>query len=650
MSRSSSALFRLAVRAALVLTLAAGFLGVSGRAPSARAEGAEFVFTGRGYGHGVGMSQWGAWEAAREGKDFRFILGFYYPGTDLVPLDDPGLELTVKLSSEPWKDVSTITQNFTQVSLYAVGQPYTLFLAGPNGESSEPVPAGAWADVTLKNGKIHVFTTAGGHREGLDRVEARPAPGDRVKVQFRSGTAGPWAPREYWGALRVEPSPTAGFLAVFNLVPVEKYLRGIAEVPPDWAQAGAAMYYAPEAVKAQAVAARTYAVANKDPYLNDNQWDQVYAGYTGRSHPGEVPFEQKYPGIPQAAEQTAGLVLRYQGAIISSFFSSSSGGYTSAWDVGRYPYLPAKADPFSLKAPPSNPGYAWTFTVSQEELTAQVDGMTDVDGRAVHVGTVTRVEVASRDTSDPASHAATLRLTGDQGTAVVSASSFRRVFGYSRMRSTLILDITNPLAPPPPGGFSDVPPNHLYRDEIERAVAAGLMGGYPSGEFRPEEAVSRWQFAKIAVNLHNVLRPDDPIALEDVQSQPFWDVAVRPGVLGDESDWVAAAKRAGLVNGVTATNFRPYESVRRDQMASMLVRALGWEDAAAALPAQTPGFPDVPASSPHHAAATYLKSVGVLKGYEDPPASGTFLLRPEEPTKRMHVAVLLSRVLDLPRP
>jgi hypothetical protein len=80
-------------------------------------------------------------------------------------------------------------------------------------------------------------------------------------------------------------------------------------------------------------------------------------------------------------------------------------------------------------------------------------------------------------------------------------------------------------------------------------------------------------------------------------------------------------------------------------MASMLVRAMGWEDEAAALPADTPGFADVPVSNLHHAAATYLKSVDVLKGYPGP--DGSVELRPAEPIKRMHVAVILSRLLGV---
>lgn len=614
---------------------------VVGAAYARSAWAGDFVFKGRGYGHGVGLSQWGAWQAARDGKDFRFILGFYYPGTTLDPLGDPGLELKVKLSSEPWKSVATITQNFAVIDVHAVGALVTLVKHGAAGEQTEELAAGAFCTMTPKDGAMQLVTAAGGKQGPFEWVEARPAAGGRTKLQFRtSAGATPIEAREYWGKMRVEPSPTAGYLSVFNLVPIEKYLRSIAEVDYDWAQSSQPAY-APEAVKSQAVAARTYAVANRDPYLNDNQWDQVYRGYT---------FEQKYPGIGQAAEQTtvqgAGLVLRYQGAVISSFFSSSSGGFTTEWSQGEYPYLPAKADPYSLRAPADNPGYAWTFTISATELSEVVDGMGDIDGHPVQVGTVSRVEVLSRDTADSQSHAATLRLTGEKGVAVVGASAFRRLFGYSQMRSTLIVEITSPGGPPPPPGeFTDVAPQHMYYNEIEQVTDAGLMNGYPSGEFKPETAVSRWQFAKMVVGLHNALFPGDQIQLVDVPIRPFADMPAQPGTLGDESDWVAAAFNAGLVNGVTATTFQPYEPVRRDQMATMLVRAVGWEDEAAVLPADTPGFADVPLANIHHAAATYLKSVDILKGYSGP--DGSVELRPAEPIKRMHVAVILSRLLGV---
>ncbi|MHB9148988.1 MAG: S-layer homology domain-containing protein [Thermoleophilia bacterium] len=654
-----------ALLALLLSAAAAGMVFV----PAARAADGDFTFKGTGYGHGVGMSQWGAWAAARDGKDFRWIVGFYYPGATLEQIDDPNMELKVKLSSEPWKSVDTITQNFKQVDVHPVGAAITLVTTGGAGDTTEELAPGSFANLLVGSGGVDIVTAAGGRRGPYARVEVRPGDAGRIRVQFRTSSdpkVDPLYSREYWGRMQVEPSSTAGNLVVYNIVPIERYLRSIGEVMYDWAQPTAAAY-APEAVKAQAVAARTYAIANKDPYLNDNQWDQVYLGYTGRSTGSQKPFELLYPGIPKAAEETAGLILRYNGKVITSFFSSSSGGYTTAWyPADTYAYLPAKADPYSLKAPTSNPGWKWTFSVSPAVLSDEVDGMSDVDGKAVHLGAISRVEIVSRDTSDPTSHAARIRLTGADGSAEVSASSFRRLFGYSQMRSTLILEVVNPdgfvstgpdggtggggdgdATPLPPGEFTDVPPGHMYAAEIKRIALEGLVGGYANGEFRPDAPVSRWQFAKIAIGLHNALLPDDQIEVVDVSERPFSDVPPRPGTLGDESDWVAAAKAAGLVNGVNDTDFKPYDPVQRDQVATMLVRAMGWEAAAAALPSDTPGFVDVDRAGKHAASTTYLKSLDILRGYEEPAGSGTFVLRYAEPTKRMHVAVILCRVLDL---
>ena len=622
-------------------------------APAARAAGGDFVFTGRGWGHGVGMSQWGAWEAAREGVTFDEILAFYYPGTTLDPLDDPDAEVRVRISSQPWS--SSNTTDYVQVDLKPVVTSATLVKHTASGDTVEVIPAGSFINVLCTDGKVHVVTAVGSQGP-FDYIEVHPdrasadSAGDdpgavgegRIAIQLKtSGTTHDY--REYWGSMRVQPSSVAGKLWVYNHVLLERYVRSIAEVDYDWAVPKAAAY-APEAVKAQAVAARTYAIAKNGP-LADNQNDQCYRGYS---------FEAKYPGIAQAAEETAGLILRFQGQPISAYFSAHSGGYTTGWSGSSSAYLPAQPDPWSLKAPPTSmssagPGYNWTYTISAAALSDEVNGrLKDTSGKTVALGLLTRVEIIARDTGDPESHAKTLGLTGEKGTASVSASSFRALFGYSVMRSTLILSVTGgePLAP---GEFYDVGPGHVYSDEIARMVTSGLMNGYDSGLFKPDGPVTRWQFAKIAVNLHNILNLDDQIAVVNVTTAPFDDVPVDSKTTGDVSDWVAAAKKAGLVMGVTSTSFAPYTVVRRDQMATMMCRALGWKDEAAALPADTPSFADVPSTSTHWAAATYLNQQGIILGYLDPAGGPATVLRVEEAIKRQHVAVILCRVLDLPR-
>jgi len=619
----------------------------------------EFVFVGRGEGHGVGMSQWGAWEMAREGYSFGQILAFYYPGTTLQPVSevaglDPETVLKVRLSANPPVDNST---SFSQVSLAPAVTEATLLLHA-NGVSDETavIPTGAVITLTENEGKVCVdLSGAAATRVGsgeltgaYDYVELRPTgPNDsttqgRVSLGLTPCGGTTVYSREYWGVIRVQAGEDPGELAVYNFVPLEKYVRGIAEVEYDWA-VPTSSYYAPEAVKAQAVAARTYALA-KQGTLSDSWADQCYRGYT---------LEAKYPGIAQAAQDTAGLILTYQGKPITAFFSGHSGGYTnaSAWGITYPPYIVAQPDPWSLAAPPDRPGLTWTRTISAQDLSNKVNGkLKDVSGRVVNVGLISAVTVASRDTADQTSHARTLRLVGENGTAEVLASSFRSAVGTSNLPSTLILTINGEAGAGSPlavGEFYDVGPYHLYHDEIKRVVESGLMSGYGNGLFKPENSVTRWQFAKIAVCLYNALHPQAPIALVNVAKKPFADVPVDSTVTGDMSDWVAAAKSGGLVRGVSDTMFDPYSVIRRDQMTSMLCRALGWEDEAAALPAGTPGFADVPAGSAHWPAATYLKQQGIIQGYPCAGDPTQTELRVAEPIKRKHVAVILCRVRDL---
>ena len=102
--------------------------------------------------------------------------------------------------------------------------------------------------------------------------------------------------------MEVKPSSTVGSLNLYNLVSLEKYTRWIAEVDYDWSESNQATY-APEAVKAQAVAARTYAVA-KAGVLEDNQSDQVYRGYSSKS---SIPGSPRRPRIrPAKSSPTPG--------------------------------------------------------------------------------------------------------------------------------------------------------------------------------------------------------------------------------------------------------------------------------------------------------------------------------------------------------
>ncbi|OFW59775.1 MAG: hypothetical protein A2133_10510, partial [Actinobacteria bacterium RBG_16_64_13] len=567
-------------------------------APVARAATSSFVFVGRGNGHGVGMSQWGAWYAAREeSKTFAEILAFYYPGTTLQAVKDPDTVLKVRISSTPWKSNTT---SFSQVDLKPTVASGTLRKYASNSDSdftTQTISAGVLVRVQNSGGKVRVTVddTSVGTFARVDLVPGGSGASEgrnNVQLKTTGGTTVDY--REYWGTMRVQPGDDSGELWVYNFVALEKYVRSIAEVDYDWATIGGAAY-APEAVKAQAVASRTYAVAKDGATLADNWADQCYRGYS---------FEAKYPGIAQAAAATAGQILTYQGEPVTAFFSGHSGGYTtvSAWSGDTaLPYLVAKPDPWSLGAPPASmhsqgPGWNWTYTISADNLSKKVNGsLKDTSGRTVNVGRISSVDIVSRDTSDATSHAKTLRLTGAEGTATVSVLSFRSLIGTSNLPSTLILSVNGDVGtggtddpgsggdpgtggdpggsgggPLLPGEFYDVGAGHLYHDQISRVVVAELMGGYEDGLFKPEGTVTRAQFAKIAVSLHNLMNAGDKILVVNVTTKPFDDVAIDSKTTGDTSDWIAAAKKAGLISGTSSSSFSPFVEIQRDQMATMI--------------------------------------------------------------------------------
>ena len=139
----------------------------------------------------------------------------------------------------------------------------------------------------------------------------------------------------YRGDLELMKSPGRWGITVVNVLSVEQYLYGVVgkEMSPSWSE---------EALKAQAVAARTYAIAHKRRFsqrgfdLTDDTSSQVYAGVGGES-----------PTVIKAVNATKGEILTYQGKPIDAFFFSTAGGWTenseNVW--GTYiPYLRGVSD------------------------------------------------------------------------------------------------------------------------------------------------------------------------------------------------------------------------------------------------------------------------------------------------------------------
>ncbi|HEY7178360.1 MAG TPA: SpoIID/LytB domain-containing protein, partial [Gaiella sp.] len=294
----------------LVLIVVAGLASlVAGAGPATAAPPAPtaFVLAGGGWGHGVGMSQWGAFGQAKAGRDYRAILAHYYPGTSLGPSP----------VAVPSKLRVLVGDGLESVSLSAPGAISVVDAAGTRLR----------VDRTLTLGPKLLLGPAPGPASEPVRLEAP------VTVRAVDGTTLEVGDKAYRGALRVVRS--GGKLQLVNVVALETYLLGVVpgEMPKEWPL---------EALEAQAVAARTYAIANlvqgRSFDLYSDARSQVYYG-----------AEAEEPGPTRAVTETRGQVLSFDGAPAETFYFSSSGGKTlSALDAfGQdLPYLVSVDDPW----------------------------------------------------------------------------------------------------------------------------------------------------------------------------------------------------------------------------------------------------------------------------------------------------------------
>jgi stage II sporulation protein D len=338
--RSILLIFSAATLAAGSATAANGASVCTGTCFTAPAgSGALFVFSGHGWGHGVGMSQYGAYGYAQHGATFQQILTHYYPGTTLQPTR--GTLFRVLLADHKKKVTLSSEVPFT-------------------------VKDGAGQRLTLPAGAVTFGT------ELKVAGQSLTAP-----LTFLPGQGGPLTlTRAYRGQIQVDV--VDGKLRAVNIVGLEQYLYGVvpSEMPSDWA---------PQALYAQAVAARSYALATRKigaPYdaYSDTR-SQMYLGLSNES-----------PATTAAVTATKGQVLFFAGKVATTFFCSTSGGQTESsvdWTGTALPYLVSVPDPYDEISPYHNwgPVPITAQTISKAlKLTGPITDATTVANAAGRVG------------------------------------------------------------------------------------------------------------------------------------------------------------------------------------------------------------------------------------------------------------------------
>jgi stage II sporulation protein D len=310
---------------------------VAAGAASARA-GTALIVTGHGWGHGVGMSQWGAYGYARHGWKYHRILSHYYPGTRFGHVGE--LRVRILLAH----NVKVVTVGCATPIRVTDGKRLTRTLpAGVYGVGPKlafPV-------------RRHGTGLSFGHLADLDCARA-PLTLDG---------------RAYHGALALRSNGRT--VSAANSLSLDTYLRGVvpSESPSHWPLA---------ALEAQAVAARSYAVAELRPDswydLLPNTSDQVYGGVAAEK-----------PHSDQAVYATLGQVLMWNGQVARTYYSSSSGGRTEsvedAWPGSApIPYLRSVSDPYDVYSPHHDWG---PFAVSGTRLAASLGLASEVESARI---------------------------------------------------------------------------------------------------------------------------------------------------------------------------------------------------------------------------------------------------------------------------
>lgn len=333
---------------------------------------ATFTFGGAGWGHGVGMSQYGALGMAREGKSEQEILQYFYPGTVLMPVKDDavvrvnllfqaktatirlagaeGAQMQIFAGDNPALDAAALGTLTGVQTLNVTNDGANLALSVTSTEVSTRIPAGTTFTIRWSG--------------------TRYLPG--VDSWARIGTTAA-APLYRYGQLVVR-STQVGSAFAFNLsndVRIhDEYLKGIAEMPSSWPAA---------ALKAQAIAARSFALNRFGTgrinstcfcHMYDSQKDQRFAGYAKEA---EATWGAKWVAAvaETATDEVSGVAITNAGAPIAAYFFSSSGGRTQemseVWG-GKAPWLVSVPDPWSVD-PAINPSYAtWVRTVPQATM------------------------------------------------------------------------------------------------------------------------------------------------------------------------------------------------------------------------------------------------------------------------------------------
>jgi stage II sporulation protein D len=339
--------------------------------PMAAQASVSWVVHGRGFGHGVGMSAYGAYGYAKAGKSYSFILGHYYRGTTIGTIEKPRV-VRVLLDISPG-DVE--------------------FSGATSACGAALDPARSYE--AHRAGRTVKLRSSGGKPIADCGRKLRAAGRGKVAIAGQ-GT--------FRGALETVPTESdAGSLNIVNALALEQYVKGVMpnEVPPSWPT---------EELKAHALAVRSIALTGD---VGGNGFD-LYSDTRSQVYEG---LESEYDRTNQAVDATRGQVVMYGSEVAQTLYSACSGGHTeSAVNVfgSPVPYLVGVPDPYDYYCPL----HKWTLDFSGPEISSRLGGY--LQGKLKQV-VIVKTGLSPRIVS--------AKLVGTGGTTTVTGSQLSVALG-----------------------------------------------------------------------------------------------------------------------------------------------------------------------------------------------------------------------------
>ncbi|MHB8510970.1 MAG: SpoIID/LytB domain-containing protein [Actinomycetota bacterium] len=394
-------IFRLLFIACIAASVFVAVKPISSRAASGFPADTELTVDGHGWGHGFGMGQYGAIGYAKQGKTWTQILSTYYPGTTL--------------SDRSAETIRVYLRQTSSAVVTSTSQPFSVYWLGGSNKVAQSSTQYPFLRASVSGSQITISRGASENgpwtNVASSSQEAVFHPGNDPLGLVSSSAS---SIRYYRGLIEVRLPQSASQAIVMNELGMEPYLDGVVprEMSGDWPA---------DAVRAQAVAARSYAAARKDAARRAGKlYDicatdscQVYGGYAKASSPSETPTVIEEQGSNDAVQYTQGKVLTYNGSVIEAEYSSSTGGYTSPGSVGWEKAVFDAGDSFS-------PFHNWTTTVTAG----------DIESAWPSIGALTNVQVTRRNGyGDWGGRVVDMTLDGTSGSVSISGDDFRSALG-----------------------------------------------------------------------------------------------------------------------------------------------------------------------------------------------------------------------------